>query len=69
MTTKVAPLGMGVGGVITSLFAGHWVPFWELPLTWGEQAGGFGFVALTGLTFDTAWARGSGSSCPFGSPG
>ena len=54
---------------MTSLLAGHWVPFWALPLTCGEQAGGFGFVALTGFTFDTAWASGSGSSGPFGLPG
>jgi hypothetical protein len=55
--------------VITSLFAGHCVPFCELLLTCGEHAGGFGFVALTGFEFETAWASGSGSLCPFGSPG
>jgi hypothetical protein len=40
-----------------------------LSLTCGEQAGGFGFVALTGFEFETACAAGSGSSWPFGSPG
>src|SRR5512143_492869 len=66
---NVDPLGIGDEGVITSLFAGHCWPFWESPSTWGEQAGGFGFVALTGFTFETACASGSGSFCPFGSPG
>jgi len=36
---------MGDEGVITSLVAGHCVPFWLLLLTVGEQAGGLGFVA------------------------
>src|SRR5580765_7230257 len=68
-TTNVSPSAIGAEGVITSLLAGHCVPFWALPLTCGEQAGGFGFVALTGFAFETACAAGSGSSWPFGSPG
>src|SRR3954470_4224796 len=68
-TTNVPPSAIGAEGVITSLFAGHWAPFWLLLLTCGEHAGGFGFVALTGFTFETACAAGSGSSWPFGSPG
>jgi hypothetical protein len=40
-----------------------------LLFTCGEHAGGFGFVALTGFEFEIACAAGSGSSCPFGSPG
>src|SRR5262249_55965453 len=59
----------GDAGVITSLLAGHCCPFCALPLTDGEQAGGFGFVALTGFTFEIACAAGSGSFWPFGSPG
>ena len=65
----VVPFGIGTEGVTTSLFAGHCVPFCEVLLTCGEQAGGFGFVALTGFVFETACAAGSGSFCPFGSPG
>ena len=65
----VVPSGIGTEGVTTSLFAGHGVPFCEVLLTCGEQAGGFGFVALTGFVFETACAAGSGSSWPFGSPG
>ena len=65
----VVPSGIGTEGVTTSLFAGHGFPFCVLLLTWGEHAGGFGFVALTGFEFDTACAAGSGSSWPFGSPG
>src|SRR3954463_11942019 len=52
-----------------SLFAGHCAPFCVLLPTWGEHAGGFGFVALTGFAFETAWAAGSGASGPVGSPG
>ena len=65
----VWPSATGLAGVITSLFAGHWRPFCELLPTWGEHAGGFGFVALTGFTFEIACAAGSGSSGPFGLPG
>ena len=66
---NVVPSGIGADGVTTSLFAGHCVPFCVSLLTCGEQAGGFGFVALTGFEFDTACAARSGSSWPFGSPG
>ena len=66
---NVVPSGIGADGVTTSLFAGHCVPFCVSLLTCGEQAGGFGFVALTGFAFETACAAGSGSSWPFGSPG
>src|ERR1051325_10811549 len=68
-TTTVESAGTGTAGVTTSLFAGHCVPICELLVVCGEQAGGFGFVALTGFAFETACAAGSGSSWPFGSPG
>ena len=71
MTTTLnsLPAGIGADGVITSLFAGHGTPCSAASSPTGAQAGGFGLVALTGFEFDAAWASGSGSSWPFGSPG
>ena len=49
-TTNLAPLAIGLEGVITSLFAGHCVPSSEVCLfgfvdsNSGEQAGGKGLV-------------------------
>ncbi len=62
-------------GVITSLFAGHGVPFSESSAapggSCGEQAGGNGLFDGPPTTRSSeAWcARGSGSFRPFGSPG
>jgi hypothetical protein len=47
VTVKVAPSLIRVGGVITSLLAGHWVPFIESAAasvfgSSGVQAGGSG---------------------------
>src|SRR3954452_12137468 len=69
VTTNDAPSGIGTEGVITSFVAGHCSPFCDAPFTVGEHAGGFGFVALTGVVVPTACANGSGSACPLGSPG
>src|SRR5436190_13424246 len=66
---NVEPSGIGADGATTGLFAGHGKPFCAVPPTCGEQAGGFGLVALTGFTLEIAWAAGSASSWPFGSPG
>ncbi len=50
MTTNDEPLGIGLEGVITSLFAGHGVPFFEfccdelVDVSCGLQAGGSGFA-------------------------
>src|SRR3954452_1156241 len=54
---------------MTSFVAGHCVPTCDALVDCGLHAGGFGFVALTGFTVEAAWASGSGSSGPFGSPG
>ena len=73
---NVAPFLIGADGVITSLLAGHWVPFSESAAasvfgSSGAQAGGSGLPVgpPTGLTCDASWAAGLGSSGPFGSPG
>ena len=77
MTEKTAPSPIGAPGVMTSLLAGHWVPFLEfwsaalVEVSSGVQAGGRGLWPgpPTGLSCDASWARGSGSFCPWGSPG
>src|SRR5580765_1318600 len=69
VTVKVVPVGSGVDGVMTSFVAGHCVPTCDAEVDCGEQAGGFGFDALTGFTVEAACASGSGSSGPLGSPG
>ncbi|MFL5925474.1 MAG: hypothetical protein ACJ77E_00870 [Gaiellaceae bacterium] len=77
MTTNLAPLGIGLEGVTTSLFAGHCVPsrsnclFGFVVGSSGEHAGGKGLLSgpPTGLSSPAACARGSGSFWPLGSPG
>ena len=71
VTLNSVPLGIGVAGVITSLFAGHGWPWSAAPVPGGVQAGGSGLAPAppTGLVSDAACASGSGSSGPFGSPG
>ena len=73
---NAVPSLIGVSGVITSLLAGHCVPFSEFAAasvsgSSGEQAGGSGlFVGPpTGLFCEASCASGSGSFWPFGSPG
>ena len=77
VTVKTDPLGSGAAGVITSLFAGHGVPFCalrvanEVECSSGLQAGGSGLCrGPPTCRFSEAWcAAGRGSFCPRGSPG
>src|SRR4051794_469839 len=54
---------------MTSLVARHCTPCRAALVPDGEQAGGVGVGALTGLLLEPACAAGSGSSGPFGFPG
>src|SRR3954468_5208156 len=67
VTTYWVPIAIGAEGVITSLFAGHWLAV--LAAAGGAQAGGSGLLALTVAFRPASCACGSGSSWPFGSPG
>ena len=76
VTVNTEPFAIGAAGVISSLLAGHWVPFSASAAVWtlgssGEQAGGSGlcFGPPTGLVCDASCAAGLGSFCPCGSPG
>ena len=75
VTTKTECRFRGAVGVMTSLFAGHWVPSSAsgcLPeSSSGEQAGGSWLWCgpPTGLVCDASCAAGFGSFGPFGSPG
>ena len=77
MTWNVLPPRSGVAGVMTSLLAGHGVPFPDslvaglVEVSSGVQAGGRGLWCgpPTGLVWEAWWASGFGSPGPCGSPG